>query len=288
MSAGSDMSAGERPERIDAGPSGTRFGEVRSFGELDSTNSYLLAQARAAAPEGLVVVAAHQTAGRGRLGRRWEAPAGANLLVSFLLRPRLAIEELHLCTVALALAARSACERVAGVAPVLKWPNDLLLGEKKLAGILAESVPEASATPGAEGGGQEGERRAVVIGLGLNVGWPGPEGEEGQPAVPDDLGEATSLWRETGVRLEPAQVLGELLGEYEVRLAELESAEGRRRLASDYRRVCDSLGREVMVTLSDETVSGRVLDINVDGQLLVDVGACIRTISAGDVVHLRS
>src|ERR1700686_1291505 len=82
----------------------TAMYEVRRFAELDSTNRYLLDEARAGAAEGLVAMADHQTAGRGRLGRRWEAPPGANLLVSVLLRPTLPTEELHLCTVAMALA----------------------------------------------------------------------------------------------------------------------------------------------------------------------------------------
>jgi BirA family biotin operon repressor/biotin-[acetyl-CoA-carboxylase] ligase len=168
---------------------GTRF-EVRRFEELDSTNRYLLDQARAGAPEGLVAVADHQTAGRGRLGRRWEAPAGAGLLVSVLLRPSLPIEELHLCTVAVALAARSACTEAAGVEPGLKWPNDLIVGERKVAGILAEA--------------REG---AVVVGIGVNVAWPPPDTEPTEVAVPGDLAQATSLWRESGTRIDPGRLL---------------------------------------------------------------------------------
>src|SRR4051812_27340870 len=109
----------------------------------------------AGAPEGLAAVADHQTAGRGRLGRAWVAPPGASLLLSVLFRPDLAPERLHLTTAAVALAAAEACEAVAGVLPVLKWPNDLLVGDRKLAGVLAESrLP------------------AVVVGIGLNVNWP--------------------------------------------------------------------------------------------------------------------
>jgi BirA family biotin operon repressor/biotin-[acetyl-CoA-carboxylase] ligase len=263
---------------------GTRFGEIRRFAELDSTNRYLVDEARAGGAEGLVVMADHQTAGRGRLGRRWEAPAGANLLVSVLLRPALAIEELHLCTAAMALAARTACGQMTAVEATLKWPNDLLVGEKKLAGILAESVPNP---PGPADGGRSG-RRAVVVGLGLNVGWPAPEGEPGAVAPPDDLGPATSLWRESGRRVEPHDLLTVLLADLDHRLDELASAEGRRRLVSEYRSRCSTLGRDVMVSLPGEKISGSVVDITVEGHLLVDVGACIRTITAGDVIHLRA
>jgi BirA family biotin operon repressor/biotin-[acetyl-CoA-carboxylase] ligase len=143
------------------------FADVRRFDSLDSTNTYLLAEARSGVPEGVVAVAEHQTAGRGRLGRRWEAPPGTCLLVSVLLRPVLEPGQLHLCTSAVALAAADACAAVAGVSPAVKWPNDLLVRGRKLAGVLAESDPAAP-------GGPEGSV-AVVVGVGCNVDWPGPE-----------------------------------------------------------------------------------------------------------------
>jgi BirA family biotin operon repressor/biotin-[acetyl-CoA-carboxylase] ligase len=261
---------------VTAMSAGTRFGDVRRLAEVDSTNRYLLDEARAGAEAGMVVVADHQSEGRGRLGRRWEAPAGANLLVSVLLRPALAVSELHLCTLAMALAARTACAAVTAVLPALKWPNDLVVGERKLAGILAETLPDDT-------GG-----RAVVVGLGVNVGWPAPEGEPGADEPPVDLGPATSLWRESGRRISPRDLLPVLLQDLGGRLDELASAEGRRRLTAEYRSCCATLGQEVRVTLPGETVTGSVADITVEGHLLVDVGACIRTITAGDVVHLRA
>ena len=158
--------------------------DVRRFDEIASTNSYLLAQARAGAPAHLVAVARHQTAGRGRLDRRWESPPGANVLVSFLLRPRCEPSDLHLCTAAVALAAADACRDVADVRAALKWPNDLLVGESKVAGILAE-VDFGSGPPA-----------AVVVGLGLNVAWSGPPGAGG-----------TSLEQSRGSALDPETVL---------------------------------------------------------------------------------
>jgi BirA family transcriptional regulator, biotin operon repressor / biotin---[acetyl-CoA-carboxylase] ligase len=254
---------------------GGRFREIRRFPELDSTNRYLLDEARAGAAAGLVVVADYQTAGRGRLDRRWEAPAGTNLLASILLRPSLAPGELHLCTVAMALAARSALAEVGGIEPQLKWPNDVMVGERKVAGILAEAIPGA-----------------VVVGIGVNVAWPPPDDEPGADQVPSELNEATSLWREARkpdpwIRPDPGSVLEVLLDELGPRIDDLADADGLRRLASEYRGACGTLGREVAVSLEGETVRGRVVDITVEGQLLVDVGACIRTITAGDVVHLR-
>jgi len=113
-----------------------------------------------------VAVADHQSAGRGRLDRRWESPPGSSLLTSILFRPTFDPAELHLCTAAVALAAAEACRRVAGVGPVIKWPNDLLVGEAKLAGVLAE----ADFT---------GDACAVVVGIGINVAWPGPTTVQG-------------------------------------------------------------------------------------------------------------
>ncbi len=127
-----------------------------------STNSDLLAKAQSGAPHGTVLVADHQTAGRGRLDRTWDAPPGTNLLVSILFRGadgQVAVVP-QAATQRVAVAAARACEAVAGVRPVLKWPNDLLLDDRKLAGILAQGGP-----------GLE----FVVVGLGLNVGW-APEG----------------------------------------------------------------------------------------------------------------
>jgi BirA family biotin operon repressor/biotin-[acetyl-CoA-carboxylase] ligase len=167
-----------------------------------------------------------------------------------------------------------------GVDATLKWPNDVMVGERKVAGILAETVAGPPGPNAVHG-------RVVVVGLGLNVGWPAPETEGGAVPVPDDLRHATSLWRESGVRVDPSEVLDVLLAELGERLGELEGPDGRQRLHSAFREACGTLGREVTVSLPDETVRGTVLDITRDGHLLVDVGACIRTITAGDVVHLR-
>jgi BirA family biotin operon repressor/biotin-[acetyl-CoA-carboxylase] ligase len=288
-------------------PAGTRFGPVRRFAQIDSTNHYLLERARAGSDEGEVTVADYQSAGRGRLGRRWEAPPGSNLLVSVLLRPVLETEELHLCTVAVALAAATACERGAGVVAELKWPNDLMVRGRKLGGILAEALPaDPGPGPGPGPRPKTGNRdtAAVVVGLGLNVRWPAPDGE-GETALDDDpedgssagRGElgfvATSLWQEasaegTGASVpEPLALLDLLLEDLEVRLVDLAERDGRMRLATEYRRRCDTVGKSVRVSLPGEVFTGTATDVTPEGHLIVDVGVCLRTVAAGDVVHLR-
>ncbi len=220
--------------------------DVRRFPTIDSTNTWVLEQARAGAPEGLVAVADHQTAGRGRLGRVWEAPAGANLLLTVLLRPAVVSYRSLACV---ALAARDACAAVAGVTPDVKWPNDLLVGGAKLAGVLAET----------DGAG------AVAVGIGLNVAWAPPGAASlGESIARDDVVDA---------------FLAALAGWLDRTDADVASA---------YRSACTTLGQQVRVELVDgESFEGVAADVDDDGRLLVEVNACLRTVDVGDVVHLR-
>jgi BirA family biotin operon repressor/biotin-[acetyl-CoA-carboxylase] ligase len=240
--------------------------QVRRFEEIDSTNSYLLERARQGDPAGLVAVADHQTAGRGRLDRRWESPPGANLLASVLLRPDCNADDLHLCTGALSLAARDACAEVAGVEAQLKWPNDLLAGTAKLAGVLAEA--EFSARP-----------PAVVAGIGLNVAWPGP---------PDAGGTCLDELSERSSPIDRMILLEHLLAALANRLPLLDDAVGRRRLADEARARCVTIGQEVLVVLPNEEFSGQAVAIDDAGRLLVNTGIGQRAVTAGDVIHVRS
>jgi BirA family biotin operon repressor/biotin-[acetyl-CoA-carboxylase] ligase len=275
------------------GPAGTRFAEVRWFEALDSTNRYLLNEARRGAPEGLVVVADHQSAGRGRLGRRWEAPRAANLLVSILLRPRLPVDARHLASAVVALAAADACQALSGVAVEVKWPNDLLVGGRKLAGVLAE------ADVGAE------DRSPIVVGIGINVAWPPrPSGDRTDPETADqtapdaastlrtevtDVADtATSLLRECGQPVDRAQLLERLLVGLEPRVAALDSPGGRSGQAADLQDRCSTIGARVRVETATASFVGTALSVTVEGHLVVDVDhQGPRTVVVGDVIHLR-
>jgi BirA family biotin operon repressor/biotin-[acetyl-CoA-carboxylase] ligase len=238
--------------------------DVRRFEEIDSTNAYLRREARGGAPEGTVAVAEYQSAGRGRMDRRWESLVGASLLTSVLFRPDFDPSELHLCTAAMALAAAEACWQVAGVGTVIKWPNDLLVGGAKLAGVLAEAEFESMSC-------------AVVVGLGLNVGWPGPAGVGG--TCLDDLS-ATPVDRDA--------LLDALLDALSGRRALLDSAPGRREVAAELRRRCATLGQRVRVELAAGAVVGVAVEVDDAGHLVVQTATGLCTVSAGDVVHLRS
>ena len=259
--------------------------DVRRFEQIDSTNAYLLRQARAGAPEGTVAVAEHQSAGRGRMDRKWESPPGASLLASVLFRPEFDLAELHLCTAAMALAAVEACRLVAGVGPVLKWPNDVLVGERKLAGVLAEVAFDGGGAGaggagggggGGAGGGSAGGSPTVVVGIGLNCDWPGPEGSGG-----------TSLLELCADPVDRPALLGALLAALSTRRALLDDAAGRRQVAAELRSRCATLGQRVRIELAGEAVVGTATDIDDSGHLVVMTAAGPLKVTAGDVVHLR-
>ncbi len=215
---------------------------VEHVAETGSTNADLLAAAESR-PDRSVLVADHQTAGRGRLDRRWDAPPGANLLVSLLFHD--VPSDPSELTRRVGLAAIDGCHRVAGVAAALKWPNDVLIGDRKLAGILAE----------------RGAAGAVVVGLGLNVGW-APDG-------------AARL----GPDVAPLDVLAAVLAAYDALPADID---GR------YRQALATLGRAVRIERADGVLEATATDVEPDGRLVV-VDRCGMThrIDAGDVIHVR-
>jgi len=233
------------------------FTDVRWFAELDSTNRYLVDEARAGAPAGLVAVADHQTAGRGRLGRVWVAPPGASLLTSVLLRPALPPDRRHLLVTAAGLAMAEAVEATTGVVAGMKWPNDLLVGDRKLCGILAEAAGDA-----------------LVVGLGVNVEW---------ADVPAELtAVATACNLEGGRPTDRRTLLDAFLGRYAARLADLDTAR------RDYEARLVTLGRRVRVEQAARVLVGVARGIDDDGRLLVESDAGdTEAVAVGDVVHVR-
>jgi len=239
------------------GESIERTHEVRWFDSLDSTNRYVLDEARRGAPAGLVAVTDFQTAGRGRRGRGWVAPPGSSLLVSVLLRPSLPPEQTALVSMTCGVAMAEAVARVAGFTPGLKWPNDLVVGDRKLAGILAE---------------RDGD--VVVVGAGVNVEW---------HDFPPELAEtATACNLEAGHTVDRRDLLDAYLTELDARCADLDT------VAAEYRSRLATLGRRVRVERPDGVLVGRAVDAGNAGQLLIEVdrGEVVE-VHVGDVVHLR-
>lgn len=236
---------------------------VHRFKEIASTNDWLLAAARGGADDRTVVVADHQLRGRGRLDRTWEAPPGSALLASVLVRLPLDPDERFLVGVALGLSALEALQAVATLRAGLKWPNDLVVKDRKLGGILAEVD-----------GAREGP--AVVAGIGVNLTWPGPPEANG-----------TSVLEETGLHVDRDALLDALLVGLDIHLGQLEHPQGRGAILDAYRLRLTTIGRMVTAQLAHETVRGSADGVTATGHLLIAVNGAVREVAAGDVVHLR-
>ena len=228
--------------------------------ETGSTNAEAARLADAGAPEWTVVATGHQTAGRGRLGRSWEDVPGRSLLFSILLRPGIAPEDAPLLTLlaAVEMVAASGLPSMGS-----KWPNDLVVGDRKCGGILAEARV------------REGGIEHLVLGIGVNVeDHPVPEGVD-----------ATSLAAEGGED-DATALLSRFLAAFRGAVSDPSFPKG---VADRYARVCTTIGRRVRATASTgRVVEGVATGLDARGGLIVDVGGGrSATLSFGEVVHLR-
>ena len=236
-----------------------------------STNADLLARALAGEPEGAVLAAEEQRAGRGRMGRTWTSPPRAALTVSVLLKPAVPPARRGWLPLLAGVAVAAAVTGVTGVETGLKWPNDLLAAGAKLAGILAEAAGDA-----------------VVVGIGLNVSTEPAEFPATRPgALP-----ATSLRAAGATALDRASLLLAVLGELEHWYRAWQRAGGdpdRSGLRQEYLRWSATIGRTVRAELpGGQALSGPAVGVDSDGRLLVRVSSGSEVaVAAGDVVHLR-
>jgi BirA family transcriptional regulator, biotin operon repressor / biotin---[acetyl-CoA-carboxylase] ligase len=273
-------------DRARAALAGSHFADVRWVASTGSTNADVMALARDGAAEGVVVVADHQTTGRGRRDRTWLAPPGGSLLLSVLLRPPSRVASAT--TMATAVALAEAVEEVAGISPGLKWPNDLVVagedGERKLAGILAEADWPASATISAGWKAPSAHERAVVVvGVGINVSWP-----EGDETVRDVADTAVALNWVTPERVDRVDLLVAFLRRLDRSYGELVS-QGPETVMGEWRHRSVTLGRRVRVDLGTDDVDGTAVDVTAEGHLVVETpGGRRRTLAVGDVIHLRA
>lgn len=239
------------------------------LGEASSTNQVAAERAKAGAPEGLVVVADHQVAGRGRLDRTWETPAGTAVTFSLVLRPsvpQMSWPWLPLLVghnVAKALTALGYIARV-------KWPNDVLLdGDLKVAGILVERVDTPTGP-------------AAIVGVGINVAMTAEELPV--PTATSLAAAGSGVPDRNAVLLEAVAAVRE---GYDVWQAGGE--QGTARLATSYRSHCATLGRDVRVDLpGGGELTGRAVDVDDEGRLVVQTASGIERVGAGDVVHVRA
>ena len=284
---------------------------VEVLASTGSTNADLLARAADGAPEGVVLAAEEQTAGRGRLGRSWVSPPRAALTFSLLVRPDTVPAARRGWLPLLAgVSVASAVRAVTGVDARLKWPNDVLVGPAKLGGILAEAIGDA-----------------VVVGIGLNVSTepgelPPPGPTQGPPRAPGGALPATSLrvlataGQAAQSQTAPSQaaqsqaaqsqaapgqgtgsgdrerLLTEILAVFEYWYQAWRQAAGdpdRCGLRAEYTRLCATIGRQVRVERpGSQLLSGLAVGVDPDGRLLVRVSSGAEVpVAAGDVVHLR-
>lgn len=237
---------------------------VHWFDTIDSTNTYAKDLARRGAPQGTVILAGSQTAGRGRLGRSFHSPEGSGIYMSVILRPDCPARELMHLTCAAGTAMCDAVESVCGIRPGIKWINDLVLQNRKIGGILTELGFTA-----------DGSVDYAVIGIGINCNQP-------QESFPPELQSiASSLYAVTGKRVSTAALIAAML----ISLEEISQRllTGKAEIMDRYRRDCLTLGKEVQLH-GALTGPAFALDIDEDGGLLVRLeDGTVHTVQSGEV-----
>ena len=265
-----DLSA----QLIDAALRG-RFGkDVRFFEDIESTNTEALDWAASGAAEGSVVVADHQTGGRGRWGRSWFSAPGKLLQFSLVLRPTLDPTKLGLLTTGIGVATARAIRDLTGLAVQIKWPNDVVVDGRKLAGMLVESTMTDEAIDGA------------ICGIGINVHLTSDD-------VPDDLKDiATSIAIEmdragTGTAPPRAQLLARVLEEIERLYPAMTGDSGL--LLTQATEMSSVIGRNVTVRSADgSSIAGMARGFDADGALQLEVDGALRSIHVGEIEQLRT
>jgi len=264
------LSAAELRRALTGG--GSRWSEVIVVDAAPSTNAELKDRSRTDRRDGLVLVAEHQTAGRGRLDRTWLAPPRAGITMSVLVRPvDVPVGRWPWIPLLAGLAVAAAVRQVAEVSASLKWPNDVMVEDRKLGGLLVERLD----------GGSAGSRAAAVIGIGLNV-------TTSRAELPTP--QATSLALESATTTDRSTLVKAILRRLDGLVTQWEHGAGvpTADLRVAYTSACSTIGQPVRVELPGQrTVEGVAAGVDENGRLLVDTGSEVRAFGAGDVMHLR-
>ncbi|HEY5523614.1 MAG TPA: biotin--[acetyl-CoA-carboxylase] ligase [Desulfuromonadaceae bacterium] len=255
------------PHELRADLDGSRVGQRLEFLKLTaSTNADAFRLAEDGAVEGTVVLADSQTGGKGRRGRVWTSPAGVNIYCSVVLRPAIMPHEAPQLTFLSAVAAARAIEQTTKLTPEIKWPNDLLISGKKVAGLLNEMSAETDGI------------NFVILGIGVNLNMTADQ-------FPGDLRHpATSLLLESGVRVDRSRFTSTMLNELDQLYADF-LAHGFGPIREEWQRRCNASGRRVLVNDSGtECTGGRFIGIDSDGALLLrSDDDTVHRITCGDV-----
>jgi BirA family biotin operon repressor/biotin-[acetyl-CoA-carboxylase] ligase len=252
---------------IQDGLTTNRLGKkIHYFTELDSTNSHARRLAEQGVQEGEVVIAESQTQGRGRLGRPWVSPPYVNLYLSVILRPKLPPIDAPQITLMAAVALAEALAAFIPVFPAIKWPNDILAGGKKLAGVLTESACHGE------------QIDFVILGIGVNINYR-------VESMPDAIQKrATSMISFTGTNVSRESVVRRLIQDLDRCYGELEEM-GFQTVAPRWEARFELRGKKVRVEMTDRIIIGTARGIDRDGALLVEDGRGeVQRVVAGDVV----
>jgi BirA family biotin operon repressor/biotin-[acetyl-CoA-carboxylase] ligase len=244
---------------------------LRYFDSIGSTNTEALKWAEGGAPEGALVVANHQTEGRGRWGRTWLSAPDSLLQFSLILRPELPVERLGLVTTALGVACADVIEVMAGIPTGIKWPNDVIVRGRKLAGILVESKLNGA------------QLSTAIAGVGINVGWTRAE-------VPEEIAErATSISIESDAAPPArADLLGAILASFDSVYELVRDPERSGRVIDRATDRSEVLGRNVTVSFADgSTLEGHAVRLLDDGALELDVDGDLRALHVAEITQLR-
>lgn len=244
--------------------------EIIFFKTIGSTNTAALELAEKGAPHGTVVIADRQAKGKGRLGRTWVSPPGSNIYMSVILRPEIEPKDATLLTIMTAVSCAKGVMKSTGLKAEIKWPNDLMISNKKLGGILTEMKSDPDGIVFA------------VIGIGINV-----NSKTTKDFPPDIQGIATSIREELGKIQSRTFIIAEILKEtehwYKVLLTE-----GRKPLFDEWKRLSSTLGRKVRVTAGDNVFTGVAEDIDKGGMLILRLpSGMLKKISSGDLTMMR-
>ena len=235
------------------------------FDSIDSTNTRARELAKQGAPHGTVLIADHQTGGRGRRGRSFHSPAGVGIYMSVILRPNCAPQELMHLTCAAAVAMCDAVEASAGFRPGIKWTNDLVCGKRKIAGVLTEL-----------GFTNQGMVDFAVIGIGINCC-------QQESDFPEDIcGIAGSLESVSGHTINRAGVAAAMMDALYRMDAQL--LEEKSQILAQYRLDCMTLGKDISLVRGEEVRHGRAMDIDAEGALIVQFAdGNTETVNSGEV-----
>jgi BirA family biotin operon repressor/biotin-[acetyl-CoA-carboxylase] ligase len=235
------------------------------FNSTDSTNTQAARLAHDGAPEGTLVIAETQTAGRGRLGRKWESPPGVNLYFTLILRPNIPPADAPMITLAAAVALIKATRSLYNLPAAIKWPNDMLIDFKKCAGILTEMSAEPERV------------RHVILGIGVDVNME-------RESFPEEIRDiSTSIRLEKGMRANRAELLRQFLMEMESIYAYICSNQ-KNKVLDEWRGLSCTLGRRVTVKGLWGECSGIARDIDGSGSLLIEKdGGEVVTVMSGDL-----